>query len=69
METSSKTTTGSAGVGACLAWRGVSGERCLRAWSGYLPKMPIIARLTMKSTMMMKTEETTTAWVVALPTP
>jgi hypothetical protein len=24
---------------------------------GYLPKMPIIARLTMKSTMMMKTEE------------
>ncbi len=35
----------------------------------YLPKMPIMARLTMKSTMMMKTEETTTAWVVARPTP
>ncbi len=40
-------------------------------WHGraHLPKIPIIARLTMKSTMMMKTDETTTAWVVALPTP
>ena len=31
--------------------------------------MPIMARVTSRSTMMMETEETTTAWVVALPTP
>ncbi len=37
--------------------------------AGYLPKMPIIARVTSRSTMMMKMEETTTAWVVDLPTP
>src|SRR6266702_548191 len=34
-----------------------------------LPKMPIIARVTRRSTTMMNTEETTTAWVVARPTP
>ena len=34
-----------------------------------LPKMPIMARVTSRSTMMMKTEEMTTAWVVARPTP
>ena len=34
-----------------------------------LPKIPIMARVTSRSTTMMTTEETTTAWVVARPTP
>ena len=34
-----------------------------------LPKIPIMARVTSRSTTMIKTEETTTAWVVARPTP
>ncbi len=43
------------GAGLCQVWRHEGGA------APYLPKMPIMARLTMKSTMMMKTEETTTA--------
>jgi hypothetical protein len=37
--------------------------------TGYLPKMAIMSWVTRKSTRMMKTEEKTTAWVVARPTP
>ena len=36
---------------------------------GYRPKMPIMNWVTRKSQRMMRTEETTTAWVVARPTP
>src|ERR1017187_9596882 len=45
------------------------GHRSEAMGRAQLPKIPIMARVTSRSTTMMRTEETTTAWVVARPTP
>ena len=63
METSSKTTTGSLEDAA-------EGLRCSPvACHGHRPKMAIRNRLIMKSVMMIRMEDQTTAWVVERPTP
>ena len=60
---------GSGDPDICAVRRGSSIIEVFGHGLGHLPKMPTIARLTIKSTTMMKTEEMTTAWVVDLPTP
>src|SRR6185312_16836710 len=65
METFSKRMAGASG----WTWAGEMSGAISVMVTRYRPKMPIMKRLMTKSTKMMRTEETTTAWVVDLPTP